>query len=331
MSNATIYEVAERARVSIATVSNVINAPERVKAATRERVLAAIDELGFVPKTEAIARARKGLGRIGVIAPFTTYASFNHRLQGIIEALREYPYELVIYDQESLAVRNNYLATLPISQRLDGLIVMSLPFDDQVAQRLLRRDLATVLVEFARPSFSSIEINNTEGGSLAGEYLASRGYTRCAFLGEEQASDLIEIQAAQRLSGYRTALETAGRHLPDEYISLAPYGVEEARRQAHALLDLPEPPDAIFTHSDIQAVGVIKAARDRSLSVPDELAIIGFDDLDIADYMGLTTIRQPLSESGHVAVRLLMEHIDKPEGLVQQVTLPLSVIQRDTA
>jgi LacI family transcriptional regulator len=331
MSNATIYEVAEKAGVSIATVSNVINTPERVKAATRQRVLDAIDELGFVPKTEAIARARKGLGRIGVIAPFTTYLSFHQRLQGVIEALREQPYEIVIYDQESLAVRHNYLASLPVAQRLDGLIVMSLPFDEQVAERLLDRDLATVLVEFARPAFSSLEIDNAEGGRMAGEYLAGRGCTRCAFVGEEQAASLAEIQCAQRLAGYRQALAGAGLQLPDEYISLAPYGVDEARRQAHDLLNFPEPPDAIFAHSDVQAIGVLKAARDRGLSVPDELAVIGFDDVEVADYVGLTTVRQPLVESGHVAVRLLLERLNHPEGSVQKVTLPLSIVQRETA
>jgi len=91
MSDVTIYDVAEKAGVSIATVSNAINAPTRVKPATLKRVLAAIDELGFEPKTEAIARARKGLGRIGVVAPFTAYASFNQRLRGVIEALRDSP------------------------------------------------------------------------------------------------------------------------------------------------------------------------------------------------------------------------------------------------
>lgn len=331
MAEATIYDVAEKAGVSIATVSNAINRPELVKETTRRRVLTVIDQLGFVPKAEATVRARRSLGRIGVIAPFTTYPSFQLRLQGVIEALRGQPYEIVIYDQESLAVRQNYLASLPISQRLDGLIVMSLPFDEQVAKRLLSRELATVLVEFARPGFSSVEIDDVQGGALAGEYLAAQGYTRCAFVGEEQSTPLVEVQAAQRLAGFRSALQQAGLDLPDAYISTAPYGVEQARQQAHALFSLPQPPDGIFAHSDYQAIGVLKAARDLGMRVPENIAVVGFDDVEAADYVGLTTIRQPLLESGQVAVRLLLDHLIHPEGSAQRVILPLHIVQRETA
>lgn len=331
MGEATIYDVAELAGVSIATVSNAINRPELVRDATRKRVLSAIDQLGFVPKAEATDRARRSLGRIGVIAPFSTYPSFQLRLQGMIEALLGQPYEIVLYDQESMAVRQNYLASLPISRRLDGLIVMSLPFDEQVAKRLLSRELATVLVEFTRPGFSSVGIDDVQGGTFAGEYLAARGCTRCAFVGEAQSASLTEVQAAQRLAGYRSSLQMAGLELPDEYVSIAPYGVEQARQQAHALFSLPQPPDGIFAHSDFQAIGVLKAARERGLRVPEDVAVIGFDDVETADYVGLTTIRQPLFESGQVAVRLLLERLNHPERSAQRVILPLTIVQRETA
>ncbi len=332
MADVTIYDVAEKAGVSIATVSNVINTPKRVKPATLARVLAVIDELGFVPKTEAIAHARKGIGRIGVIAPFTTYPSFNQRLRGVIEALRDKPYEVVIYDQESLAVRHDYLASLPIGRRLDGLIVMSLPFDEHVAERLLSRELETVLIEFARNSFSGVEIDNVAGGRLAAEYLLSRGHRRCAFIGEQQVEgSIIMGQCQQRLSGYREILAQADIPLPDSYLSLVPFGVEKAREQTHHLLDLDEPPTAIFAHSDIQAIGVLKAARERGLSVPDDLAVMGFDDLEVAEYVGLTTVKQPLVESGAIAVRLLLERLADRSCSVQRVMLPLTVVERETA
>ena len=115
-----------------------------------------------------------------------------------------------------------------------------------------------------------------------------------------------------RLEGYRKALAAAGVILPEEYVALAPHGRENARLSAHRLLDLPEPPTAIFAASDNQALGVLKAARERGLSVPRELAVIGFDDVDIADYIGLTTIRQPLEESGRVAVDLLLCSSGRP-------------------
>jgi DNA-binding LacI/PurR family transcriptional regulator len=330
MVPATIQDVARRARVSIATVSNVLNAPERVRETTRSRVLEAIDELEFVPKAEAVARARRAIGRIGVVAPLSSYPSFHERLQGILEALRAEPFELVLYDQESVAVRHDYLSSLPLTRRLDGLIVM-LPFEDRVAERLLGRELETVLVEFSRPQFSGVDIDNKAGGALAAEYLISRGHVRCAFVGERQVEHFVVTQSEDRLAGFRRALETAGLALPDEYVSLAPFGVEEARRQTHELLNLRTPPTAIFAHSDIQAIGVLKAARDRGLTVPGDLAIIGFDDLEVASHLGLTTIHQPLAESGRIAVELLLERLADPTRSVRSVRLPLSVVERETA
>ena len=330
MPEVTIYQVAASAGVSIATVSNAINTPTRVKPETLHRVLKVIDELGFVPKSEAVVRARKGIKRIGVVAPLIAYPSFGQRLRGVIEALRDKPYEVVVYDQQSLAVREAYLTSLPISRRLDGLIVMSLPFDNTVTQRLLEHKLETVLVEFGGSAFSSIEIDNEAGGRLAAEHLLARGHRRCAFVGERSVSNTIIKQSAQRLAGFRGALARAGTDLPESYVSLGLPEVEETRRQTLALLELDKPPTAVFAHSDLQAVGVLKAARVRGLRVPEELAVIGFDDLDVADYLGLTTVRQPLIESGRIAAQLLLARLSDPLVSVQRVTLPLSVIERET-
>ena len=118
--------------------------------------------------------------------------------------------------------------------------------------------------------------------------------------------------------------------LPGEYVALAPHSRENARLSAHRLLDLPEPPTAIFAASDNQAMGVLKAARERGLSVPRELAVIGFDDVDIADFIGLTTIRQPLEESGRVAVDLLLSRVANPARPAQRVRLPLTLMERET-
>ena len=134
-----------------------------------------------------------------------------------------------------------------------------------------------------------------------------------------------------RLVGYRQALTEAGVGLPNEYVACAPHGLEHARLSAHVLFDLPRPPTAIFAASDTQAMGVLKAARERGLRVPADLAVIGFDDIDVADYIGLTTIRQHLEESGRVAVDLLLSRLADPTRAAQEVWLPLSLVQRETA
>ncbi len=159
----TIYDVAKQAGVSIATVSRMLNAPGKVNGETRERILAAIDALGFVPKAEARARAMHGTGRIGVISPFFTAPSFVQRLRGIAEALSAKKFELVIYTVDSADHLKGFLSSLPLTGNLDGLIILSLPVDDADARRLVDHGLPTVLVEFPHPSLSSVEIDDVHG------------------------------------------------------------------------------------------------------------------------------------------------------------------------
>jgi len=314
MPDATIYDVAEIAGVSISTVSRVLNAPEQVQAATRVRVQAAIDQLNFVPRAEATARARKAIRRIGVLAPFFTYPSFVQRLRGVANTLADLAYEMVIYNVESDVRRDGHLASLPVTRRIDGLIIMALPFDSKAAQRLVAHELEVVLIEFTHSLFSSVEINDQAGGLLVARYLLERGHTRCAFVGDSNVPVYSLHTSDERLAGYRQGLIEAGLELPEQYISRAPHSMESARRQTHALFDLPVPPTAIFSPSDTQAMGVLKAARERGLRVPSDLAVVGFDDVDFADYIGLTTVRQPLEESGRVAVDLLLARLADLRG-----------------
>ena len=330
MNRVTVYDVAEKAQVSISTVSRALNAPNKVSPPTRTRVLTAIDELGYVPKAEAVERARRRSGRIGVLAPFFTSPSFAERLNGVAAALVQSPYELTIYSVDSSARRDSYLTTLPVTRRLDGLIIMTLPFDGVAGQRLLDHGLETVLVEFYHESFTSIEIDNWAGGQLAAEYLVNKGHRRFGFVGDINIPDYAIDSSRQRLIGYRETLAKLGVPLPDETIALAPLSLEHARHSTRRLLALPDPPTAIFAASDLQAIAALKAARELGLSVPSDLAIIGFDDLDMAAYIGLTTIRQPLAESGRVAVDLLMSRLADKTRTPQRIRLPLTLMERET-
>lgn len=330
MPDVTIYDVAELASVSISTVSRVLNSPNQVNEATRLRVLAAIDRLNFVPKAEATARARKGTRRIGVLAPFITYPSFVQRLRGVA-TLADAAYEMVIYNVELAARRDGYLLTLPVTRRLDGLIIMALPFGDEAAQRLRAHHLETVMIECAHPFFSSVEIDDLAGGEMVARYLLERGHHRFAFVGDVRVPDYAISTSERRLVGYRRMLEDAGHGLTPEYIRLGQHGLQEARRLADELFDLPKPPTAIFAPSDTQAVGVLRAARERGMRVPADVAVIGFDDVEIADYIGLTTVHQPLEESGRVAVELLLARLLNHTRPVQRVTLPLEIVTRETA
>jgi LacI family transcriptional regulator len=266
-----------------------------------------------------------------VIAPFTTYPSFARRLNGVLSYLRGQSYETVVYDHEGAGT--SLLSSLPLTRRLDGLIVMSLPLSDEVVQRLLDRDLPTVLVELERPGFSAVTIDNDAAGELVADLLTKRGHRRFAYLGEggtkPHPHDRI-LQSEARFLGFRRALERRGLSLTDEYVRLVRHQLPLATEGAGRLLDLPEPPTAIFAHTDVLASGVLHAARRRRLDVPRDVAVVGFDDSDLAEHLGLTSVRQPFEESGELAATLLLGRLRDANRALQGVSLKLTLVERET-
>lgn len=332
MATPTIYDVAGRAKVSIATVSRVINTPHRVNVETRNRVLEAIEKLKFVPKAEATARARRSNHRIGVLAPFFTYPSFVQRLRGVASVLNGSKYELVVYNVDTLHHYQVQMETLPLARRIDGLIIMSLMVDDRCAERLMQHQLPTVLIESTHAAFGGIETDNHEGGRLAAQYLIDAGHREIAFIGiNSEIPGCTLPTSAMRLEGFREAMAESSLDLHDTYIRQAENHMEAAYIQAQSLLALEKRPTAIFATSDLLALGVLKAIREAGLQNPNDVAVMGFDDLDIADYVGLTTISQSLDESGRVGTEMLLGRLTEPMRPIQHVRFPLEVIERSTA
>lgn len=327
----TIYDVARAVGVSIATVSRVLNEPHKVNGETRAAVLAAIDRLGYVPKAEARARAMQQNRRIGVITPYFTAPSFVQRLRGVASAIRKTNYELVIYSVDSSKKLNHYLETLPIIHYLDGLIVLSLQFDDRFASRLAGYHMETVLIEYPHSTLSSIEIDDVCGGSMAAGYLYNKGYRNFGFVGDTVIPEFGIHPITLRLAGFRQKLKELNSPIQDEDILTVAYDVDTTREAMLRYLDRPGRPAAIFAATDLQAIGVIRAARELGLRVPQDLAVIGFDDIDVAEYVGLTTVRQHLDESGKIAAELLISRINDPNRPVQHIQLPLNIVERESA
>jgi LacI family transcriptional regulator len=327
----TIFDVAKLSGVSISTISRVINTPEKVNIDTRQKVYDAIDKLGFVPQAEARARALRLKGRIGVITPFFTAPSFVQRLRGIAGALSKENFDLIVYTVDSNNRLQSYLSSLPLTGNLDGLVIMSLPVAEKDVKRLIEHNLPTVLIEFPHPLMNSVEIDDVDGGRKAAEYLIKKGHRRIAFLGDTDLPEYSIHPVSLRLQGFKSALKAANLEIPEEFVRLAPYNQEQARHVAKELLNSSNPPTAVFAATDLQALGVLKAARQLGVKIPEQLAIIGFDDLDTAEYEDLTTIRQHLDESGRLAIEILLAHIADNSRPIQHVTLPLVLIERLTA
>ena len=327
----TIRDVAGRAGVSVATVSRVINDSARVNPETRARVLAAIDDLDFQRSSTA---RNLSIGRsqgIGVIAPFFTTPSVVERLRGVVGGLARRGYDLLLFDVEAPEQRADALRDFARRDRLDGLIVISLPLSDEDVDRLQRADLPVVLVDVAHPRLPHVVIDDVHGGRLATEHLLAKGHRRIGFLGDLPENPFGFTSSERRRRGYELALRDAGIEPGCETSSqLGPYGLDEARPLAEALLRRDDPPTAIFAASDMQAVGVLRCARELGLRVPEDIAVIGFDDIDVADLLELTTVRQPLWDSGaRGAEALLLAIEDGRREPVRQLE-PLAVVERAT-
>ena len=293
--------------------------------------MSAIDQLGFIPKAEARARALRHTNRIGVLTPFFTAPSFVQRLRGVASALSKANYELVIYPVDSVEHLQGYISSIPLMQNLDGLIIMSLAVEDKDARRLHNNGMETVLIEYSHTQLNSICIDDARGGMLAAKHLMARGHKQIGFLGDIEPPERYAIHPVKsRLTGFKNALEKSRIPLPRNYVVQAPYTEEGSQQAAHKLLTLPRPPTAIFAASDIQAMSIMKAARKLNLRIPDDLALIGFDDIDLAEFMDLTTIRQNLDESGRLAAEILLTKITEPDRNLQHINLPLTLIERHT-
>jgi len=328
----TIYDVAKISGVSISTISRVLNSPDKVNTKTRERVMSAIDQLGFVPRAEARARAMRRTNRIAVLTPYFTAPSFVQRLRGVAGALSRANCELVIYTVDSVEHLQAYIASVPILQNLDGLIIISLAIEEKDAHRLYNNGIETVLIESWHAQLNCICIDDLRGGMLAAKHLIDRGHTRIGFLGDIEPPEQYAIHPVKsRLTGSKRALEEAGLSLPRRYVVRASYTQAGLQQAARALLALPRPPTAVFAASDIQAVSIMKVARQARLRIPEDLAIVGFDDIDLAEFMDLTTIRQDLDESGRLAAEILLSKMAEPGRSLQHIDMPLTLIERQTA
>jgi len=334
MARPTIKDVAQKAGVGIGTVSRVLNNSPKVTPETRKLVLNVIAELGFKPNTVARQLSRKTrVHNIGVITqPFISYRAFAERLRGLQLALSELEtdYELMLYTVSSLAHYDERLTMIVQTGAVEALIIIDLDLYDEQKAMLREANLPFVGINHLNvQDWPCIGTDNVEGGYLAGRYLLDCGHTRIAYVGDELIDTFEFISSAERFEGFKRALTERRMLLPEQYIQLGPHEYEVAHQLALNLFHLSEPPSAIFAMSDMQAFGCLAAAREMGLRVPDDVSIIGYDDLEFSRHVGLTSVRQHLELSGRVGIEyllcLLNGDMPPPPSLP-----PLEVIARQT-
>lgn len=328
--SSTIYDVASGAGVSITTVSRYLNNPQQVAEKTRKRIQIAMRELEFVPKAEAVARARTQTRRIAVLTPFLTAQSFVQRIDAIHRVLLPKGYEMITYTVDSQDQLDAYLSVLPVNNRIDAMIVLALPISEEAASVFDANSIPLVGVEVGLSSISSVEIDNIRGGKLAASYLVGRGYRQMGFLGES-GEPVYSMHATQeRLQGFTQKLSELGFPIDEDHICFHEYGIQPTVDAALELLSRPFRPDAVFCSSDYQAICVQKAARMLDIRVPQQLGILGFDDTYTADFMELSTIRQSLERSGEIAAGLVIDKLEESQTQHKHLLLDLTIVERKT-
>ncbi|MFT5590218.1 MAG: LacI family transcriptional regulator [Bradyrhizobium sp.] len=305
----TIKQVAQLAGVSFTTVSHVINATRPVNAATRERVLAAITQLHYVPSALARSLKSQRTGTIGLIIPNNTNPYFSEVARGIEDQCYGAGYSVILCNfGDDPARQRNYLNVL-LGKRCDGLIMAALaPADGEL---LHTKKIPVVLLDRAPPgqAFDVVDVDNVAGGVVAAQHLLAQGRRRIACIGGPQEIML----SRQRLDGVRVTLEQAGLSLPPALCRYADFTSMGGYQQARALLALPaaQRPDAIFCCNDLMAIGVLRAAAEAGIAVPQALAVVGFDDIDLAQfvYPALTSVAQNTRALGRLTAQCLLARI----------------------
>jgi DNA-binding LacI/PurR family transcriptional regulator len=327
---ATISDVARQAGVGVGTVSRVLNNSPRVSAVTRQKVLRAMEELDYVPNPFA---RRLSLGKaltLAVIAPFFTRPSSVERLRGVEAVIAETEYDLIVHNVETVSKRDVYFRQVPRPGRVDGLLIISLSPTDEYVKDWRRSGVPAVLVDARHPGLPRVVTDDVAGGYTATRHLIDLGHRRIAFLGDRYPNPFNFTSSYDRNTGYRKALEEAGIAAQPEYNVTGEHGRDVARELAQRLLSLPIPPTAIVAASDTQALGVLEAAQERGTPIPEVLSVIGYDDVEMAAYLHLTTVRQPLFESGWRATHLLLRIIENGQAEPSCDRLATQLVVRGT-
>lgn len=325
---ATIFDVAERAGVAAPTVSRVLNDSAPVREETRARVLKAVEDLGYRPNAAARGLARGRLHMIAVVVPFVTHPSAVARVRGLVNGLRESGYPVALFDVEVPEHRDEHLLALSSNLRPEGAVIVSLRLEPDELERMRASGTTCIFLDVEAEGFPSLVIDDEAGGRLATRHLVARGHRAIAFIGDEEDGSFGFVSSSRRRRGYLQALVEGGIEPRPEYQRMGPHGHAPARGMAGELLDLPRPPTAVFAASDTQALGVMEAARERGLRIPENLSVVGFDDVEVAAHAGLTTIRQPLYESGLEAARMLQARLEDPELPSLRAELPVELVER---
>jgi DNA-binding LacI/PurR family transcriptional regulator len=337
--NPTLLDIARKARVAPMTVSRVVNRSGYVSRAVRERVERAVQQLDYRPNALARSLKRQRTHVVGLLLPDIANPFSAELSQGIQQVLLERGYSCFLATSERSIEREEAALRAFFDHRVDGIIVATreTPLGNEALARLAERRLPIVAVgrDIQHPAIDRVYADEERGARDAVEHLLAQGHRRIGFLGV----NLAQSSGLRRFRGYRQALEAQGLEVEEELVA-GPEGGPGPGYSTQAdgyagmksLLGLRPAPTAVFARNDFTALGAICAARDLGLRIPEDIAVVGFDNVPLAAYTipPLTTVDQPTTEQGRQAAALLLERCSTPNRPRQEVPFPCRLIVRQS-
>ena len=332
MARVTIEKVAERAGVSVATVSRALRGLPNVSPKTRERVISVAAMLNYRPDPNAarLAAGRTRTVAVGVVAIPIWYT--GQVVSGIEAVLTSQGYDLTLLLIADELVRSRALGDVGggVSKRADGAIIVDLAPTEMERHLLEEQRVPWVMVGADYPSIDSVIIDNVAGAAAATRHLLDLGHESIGLISGGPAS-FPAASPTQRRTGFLRTLGEAGVRFDPTHERVGDFSALGGYEAMQALLTLPKPPTAVFAMSDEMAMGAMRASAEAGMRVPGDMSIVGFDDVDWAFTVGLTTVRQDATELGAIAARLMIERLEGKARDRQLVTVPTELVVRSSA
>jgi len=323
VSNITIYDVAREANVSMATVSRVVNGNPNVKPTTRKKVLEAIDRLGYRPNAVARGLASKKTTTVGVIIPDISSIFYSELARGIEDIATMYKYNIILSNSDQNLEKELHLLNTMLGKQVDGIVFMGGNITDEHVEEFKRSPVPIVLAASVEEQGEtpSVAIDYEQAIYDAVKLFIDKGHRDIAFVSGPMQEP---INRSKKLQGYKRALEEAAIPFNEQFVAEGDYTYDSGMEALQSLMGLDRKPTAILSATDEMALGIIHAAQDQGLSIPDDLDIIGFDNtrLSLMVRPQLSTVVQPTYDIGAVAMRLLTKLMNKEPVEEHIVELP---------
>lgn len=323
-------DVAALAGVSKATVSRVLSGAPGVSDETRARIKALVKELSYVVSPDAARLSRGSTGRVAVVMPQTTTWFYAAVLSGVLSVLRPEGFDALVYQVADDGESRGFFADLPVQRQVDAAIVVAFPVSDFERRQLDLLGVPVVIAGGALPDHAHVRIDDAAAARQAVSHLTRSGHERIAMINSTVTHERPYAPPADRMRGYRAALEDAGLGVDPALVVDLPWSTAMGAQGMDRLLSAERPPTAVFAFCDEVAMGALRSLRRAGIRVPHDMSVVGIDDHPIADLWDLTTVSQPVELLGARSARVALALLGGDPVPDHHVTVPTQLVIRGT-